>query len=123
MISGIAQRLAQPVHGGTDAVLELHNGVIRPQRLADFFAAHHLAGTLQQHGEDAKRLFGQTNLFGPVLAQLTGAKVEFKCFETDQSLEVLTATWHLAVLKSVPFGWRYPWALFFHAEPVDVVVL
>jgi len=77
----------------------------------------------QEHGEDQKGLFGEANRFGPVLAQLTGAKVEFKCFETDQSLEVLTATWHLAVLKSVPFGWRYPWALFFHAEPVDVVVL
>jgi len=29
-------------------------------------------------------LFGETNGFGPVLAQLTCAKVEFKSFEADK---------------------------------------
>ncbi len=42
-----------------------------------------LPGMLQQHGEDQEGLFRETNRFGPVLAQLTSAKVKFKRFETD----------------------------------------
>ena len=68
IVSGVAQCLPQPVHGGTDAVLELYNGVIRPQLLADFFAGHHFAGMFQQHGEDSKGLLRQADGFGPVLA-------------------------------------------------------
>jgi len=67
-------------------VLELHNRVIRPKLLADFLPAHYLAGMLQQHGEDLKRLVGQANWFGPILTQFTAAKVEFKGCETDTPL-------------------------------------
>ena len=86
IVGGGPQCLAQPIHGGADAVLELHYGVIRPQPLADFFAAHHFAGMLQQHRENQKGLFGETNRLGTVLAQLTGAKVEFKAFKMDRPL-------------------------------------
>jgi hypothetical protein len=84
IVSRIAQRLRQPVHGGADAVLELYDGVIRPELLADFFTAHYLAGMLEQHRENPKGLFGKTNGFGPFLAQLTGTKIELKAFETDK---------------------------------------
>ena len=88
-------------------MLELHNRVIRPQLLADFLAGYHFAGVLQQFSEDQERLLAQADLFGFVLAQFTGAKVEFKACETTSPLEVLTATVHLAVLKSVPPGASY----------------
>ena len=73
-------------------MLELHNRVIRPQLLADFLAGYHFAGVLQQFSEDQERLLAQADLFGFVLAQFTGAKVEFKACETTSPLEVLTAT-------------------------------
>jgi hypothetical protein len=41
---------------------------------------------LEQHSENAKGLFRETDWFRPVLAQLTGAKVKLKAFETDKSL-------------------------------------
>jgi hypothetical protein len=37
-------------------------------------------------GEDSKRLLRQADRFGAVLAQLAGAKVKFKRFETDKRL-------------------------------------
>ena len=45
----IAQRLPQLLDGGADAVVELHNRVVRPQALANLFPRHHLAGMFQQH--------------------------------------------------------------------------
>jgi hypothetical protein len=47
---------------------------------------------LQQHCEDSKGLFGDTNRFRSVLAQFTGAQVEFKGLETSKPLEVFAAT-------------------------------
>jgi hypothetical protein len=41
---------------------------------------------LEQHGKIQKGLFGETNGFDAILAQLTGAQVEFKSPKTDEPL-------------------------------------
>jgi hypothetical protein len=50
ILGGVAQRLTQPVHGGTDAMFELHDRVIWPKPLAQVFPQDEFAGVLQQGG-------------------------------------------------------------------------
>jgi hypothetical protein len=56
--------LSQTVHRGTDAVLVLHDSVVRPKILPNLFARHHLAGMLKQPLQNPKRLLRQPNRLG-----------------------------------------------------------
>ncbi len=53
---GIAQRLADLVHRGIQAVIEIDKGVGRPDLFAQLIARDHFTGILEQRREDLKRL-------------------------------------------------------------------
>ena len=55
----VAERRAQPLHGGVEAVLEIHVGAVRPQLPPQLLARHHLAGPPQQQAKDFERLILQ----------------------------------------------------------------
>ena len=74
---GIAQRLANLVHRGIQAVIEIDEGVGGPDFFAQLVARDHLTGILQQGSENLKRLFQKPDA-SAVLAQLSGGEVDFK---------------------------------------------
>jgi hypothetical protein len=84
IVGGIAQRIAQPLNRCVDAVVELDDGVVGPQHLAQLFAGHQLARPVQQHDQDSERLLVEANL-DPVLAQLGGLNVEFERAEAEDA--------------------------------------
>ncbi len=77
IVGRFPERVAQLLNGGVDAVIELHDGVVRPKAEANLLAQHHLAGMLQQHTKDAAGLFPQAEP-DAVFAQLTRSNVEFE---------------------------------------------
>ena len=86
IFGGIAEHLAQAVDGGADAVLEFNDGAVGPELVTNFFARHQVAGAIEQHRQDSKRLFGQAHGLFALLAELTRAKVQLEAFEADQPL-------------------------------------
>src|SRR5690242_17823932 len=84
LTGGFRQGIAQPLDGRIDAVVELHDGVVRPQPEPDLLAEHHFAGLFEQEKQDLKRLFPELDA-NPVLAQLAGTNIEFERSETDEA--------------------------------------
>src|SRR5215831_2634848 len=60
-LGGILEGFTQPAYRRIDAVVEFDDDSVRPQMLAKLFASHHVAGPLQQDGQDLKRLFGEAH--------------------------------------------------------------
>src|SRR2546423_752956 len=56
VIGVVAQRFAQLVDRPVETALEIHEGVGGPEFLLDLFPGHHLAGPVQQNGQNLKRL-------------------------------------------------------------------
>ena len=75
---------AQPLDGGVQAVLEVDEGAGRPQALAQFFARHHLARTLEHHRENLERLILKPDADAS-LPQLARAQIDL---EGPKSLDV-----------------------------------
>jgi len=69
---------------GVGAVIELDDGVVWPERLADLVAQHHLPGVAQQHEKDTEGLLMKPDL-DAALAQLGGANVQFEWTETNRT--------------------------------------
>src|SRR5208282_3554847 len=74
---GIAERLAYLVYRGIQAVIEIDEGVGRPDFFAQVVAGDNLTGILQQGSEDLKGLFLKPDA-SAVLAQLSGVQINFK---------------------------------------------
>jgi hypothetical protein len=53
---GVAQRLAELIDSGVQAVVEIDKRVFAPQALAQFIPRYKLGGFLQQHQQQLKRL-------------------------------------------------------------------
>jgi len=73
----VPQGFAQSFDGTVDAVLEIDEGILRPELLPDLFAGHQFARALQQHGQDLEGLTMKLD-FQSLLAQFSSAKVNFK---------------------------------------------
>ena len=54
IVGGIAQSLAQFVHGDAQAVVEIHRGFCAPKSLLQLLAADYLAWRFQQYREQLK---------------------------------------------------------------------
>ena len=67
-------------------MLEIHEGIGRPQLGLQLFARQQFAGLFEKHGEDLKGTAGETN-FVAVLAQLARAQVDVVGAEADFSLK------------------------------------
>jgi hypothetical protein len=77
----IVERVAQPIDGFIQPVLEIEISLARPKPVLQFLAAHHFARIFQQHGKDLKCLLRQAD-FEPLLAQLSGFEV---CLEGPET--------------------------------------
>ena len=62
-------------------MIELDDGVIGPELLANFLAEHYLTGLLQQHYEDLHGLLPHADA-NAVLSQFTGADLKFERTKT-----------------------------------------
>jgi hypothetical protein len=69
IVGRIAERQSQPSYGGIDAVVEFHNGVVRPKFTADFVARHQITRPFDQHRQNRNRLLWQPGV-DLVFAQL-----------------------------------------------------
>jgi hypothetical protein len=74
---GIPQRLANLVHRSIQAMIEIDEGIGRPDCFAQVVARDDLTCVLQERGQDLKRLFLQPDA-SPILAQLSGGQVRLK---------------------------------------------
>jgi hypothetical protein len=77
--------LAKPVYRCVNAVLELHDRVVRPKALPEVFAENHLMGTLQEGNQDAEWLFRESYVLSFGIAEFGAAKVELKSFEANHA--------------------------------------
>ena len=101
LVSRFAHHVAELLDGGVDAVIEFHDGVVRPKAKTDLVAQHHFAGMFQQHEKDLARLFAQTQA-DTVFAQLAGPGIELERPE-PQSLSLgssLFGHWPLSCPES-----------------------
>jgi len=72
-------------------VVEIHNGVVRPELVLDFLAGYDLARTLNQHSQDLEGLFPKKNpavtADSPDRAQFTRLQVKLKPANPYATLE------------------------------------
>jgi len=78
----VPKGVPQSLDGGVDAVVELYDGVVRPEPLLQLFARYHVAWTLYQHLKNAKRLFLKADS-APVPVQFTRLEIQFEGPQTD----------------------------------------
>jgi len=88
---GITQCAAQALDGGIQAVVEVHEGVRRPQLAAQLFPGDHLAGPFKKECQELERLVLELD-FRAVSAEFTGTKVGFEDPEADDT--VGNILWH-----------------------------
>jgi hypothetical protein len=73
----IAQRLAQLIHSGVNAVFEVNESIGGPESLPDLFPGDHFAGALKERCENLERPFLKLDL-DVVMPQFTATKVSFE---------------------------------------------
>ena len=78
----VAEDLPDLVDGGVEIALDIHKRV-RPESLLQLLPREYVSRTLQQNGQNLKRLATELQLHSG-LAQLTGSKINFECLETNQ---------------------------------------
>ena len=75
MASRIAQSLAEFVDRLVDTLVEVDEGVVRPQPGAQFFPGDQFAGSVDQRTQDIERLALQLDA-GPVFADFPGNEID-----------------------------------------------
>src|SRR5580693_5650979 len=75
------QRPAQPLHGAVQTTLEIDKDIAWPELPSQFFPGHNLALTPEQHGQDLKRLVGQTD-FEAMASKNACQEIDIVRFET-----------------------------------------
>ena len=81
-LGAVAQGLADLVDAEVQAAVEVDEGVLAPQLLADLFARDHLAGPAGQEPQDFERLGRQAH-DGAVTAQFSTPGVELEDAEAQ----------------------------------------
>src|SRR5882724_6023363 len=61
ILGRVAQGFTQPADGSVQTVVEVHIRIGWPQTSAEFFPGHDFSGTVEQHAQNLKRLFLQTD--------------------------------------------------------------
>jgi hypothetical protein len=84
-VGRIAQRIAEPPDGGVNAVLEFHDGVVRPKPLLQFLPRDHFPRVLEQHAQNLNGLAAEWEPEA-VLAQ-------FACTQIKLERSELNAMW------------------------------
>jgi hypothetical protein len=88
-------------------VVEIHNGVVRPELALDFLPGDNLSPALQQHSQYLESLFPQDDLAFAgdctYRAQFARLKVKLKTSETDATWDrVFHGTW---AIESKVYYW------------------
>src|SRR5260370_1360182 len=73
-LRGIAQGFAQPVDDGIEAVVDVHEGIRRPQLLPELVPGDDFTCVLQETCQYLKRMLLELDMH-PLLAQLPSVKV------------------------------------------------
>jgi hypothetical protein len=84
-LGGIAQGFPQAIDGIVDAMIEVDEGVRRPNSPLQLVALDYLSGLLQENLKDLKRLFLKPDL-GSVSAQFSRVLIQFKLPEPYDGL-------------------------------------
>jgi hypothetical protein len=79
-----AQRIAQPLDRGIQAMIEVNEGVRRPEFIAQFLSSNELSRPFQERRQYLKGLFLQFYLLSP-LAQFPGVEIDLEGAEADDS--------------------------------------
>ena len=79
-----AQRIAQPLDGGIQTVIEVDEGVRRPELAAQFLSGNHFSRPFKQRRQHLQRLFLELYLLSP-LAQFPGVEIDLERTETNNS--------------------------------------
>ena len=80
----LAQRIAQPLNGGVQAVIEVDESVRRPELTAQFLSGDDFSGPFKQRRQNLQGLFLELYPLSP-LAQFPGVEIELECTDTDNS--------------------------------------
>jgi hypothetical protein len=78
----VAKRVTQSADGRVHSVLEINERVVAPQALSQFVARNQVTRSLEKRFEDLERLTLEGHA-RPVLAELAGAKIQFKHTEPN----------------------------------------
>jgi hypothetical protein len=79
-----AQRIAQPLDGGIEAMIEVDEGVRRPEFAAQFLSGNQFSRPFKQRRQHLQRLFLELYLLSP-LAQFPSVEIDLERTETDNS--------------------------------------
>jgi hypothetical protein len=63
-------------------VFKVNEGIVRPETLADLFSRHHLAGPLEERGENLERSLLELD-FVAIAPHFTASKVYFKLSDAE----------------------------------------
>src|SRR5262249_11481130 len=77
LIGRLAEGVAQFLNGRVDAMVELDDGVVRPQSQPDLVAQHDVAGMIEHHDQNPDRLLAQLDA-DAALAQFPRPNIEFE---------------------------------------------
>jgi hypothetical protein len=91
IFGGITEGVAQALDGGVQAVVEIHEGVGRPEPAPQLFPGKNFTGTLEEHGQDLERLLLESHL-SAVPPEFTGAEIHFEGTKADDA--VFPLVWH-----------------------------
>ncbi len=76
-VSGVLERLANFVDGHVETMVEIDEGIVRPEFLSKLLSGDHFPSPFQQGGKQLKRLFLELRL-EPVLPKLPCARVHLE---------------------------------------------
>ncbi len=79
-----AQRVAQPLDGSIQAMIEIDEGVRRPELAAQFLSGDKFSRAFKQRRQHLKRLFLELYLLSP-LAEFPGVEIHLERAETNDS--------------------------------------
>ena len=80
----ILERLAEPAHRRIQAVIEVDEGAVRPQALAEFLARDQPAGVFEERGQEHEGLVRQA-AGDPVADQVSRPRVEQERTEANRA--------------------------------------
>ena len=87
IIRRVPQSVAQPVDGAADAVVEVDEYTLRPERLPELVAAQDLIGAIEQKLQSAKRQILNLDL-DAVLAEFTGTQISLEDAEANDRVRL-----------------------------------
>ena len=82
MVWRVSQRLSNLLDGFVKALIELDEGIRGPERLLQLFARDHFTRSVEQQGQNLKRLILEHHLPAP-LVQLRCRKIDFEQAEAN----------------------------------------